>query len=136
MSKDKIDQKLWSQIEKVVKAYKGGSFGYIGTIDGCKVWAVDGNEVKIRPDKPSDKAIHMDFVEGGNDLEAAFVKREYGPKTLLVDGRIDRNDWCFILYHEAEERRLMSTGMSYEKAHDCANQCERQLRLEAVKEKK
>src|SRR5207253_9432445 len=75
-------------------------------VDGCRVILVDGDEVKCRPDKPEDgDHPHMDFVEAGNDLEAPWVRREFGKKVFLLDDNIPPHDWPFTLMHEAVERR-------------------------------
>ncbi len=52
---------------------------------------------------------------------------------LLIDGRLSPRDLPFICYHEAGERRYISQGMSYNKAHDKINVQERQLRIMAIR---
>jgi hypothetical protein len=99
-------------------------------VDGNRVFLVDGGDIMIRPDKPADdEHPHMDFTQGANDMEAAWVGREFGKKVLLVDATIIPRNRPFNLYHEAYERRLMAQGMSYNRAHLRANAHERMLRI-------
>lgn len=121
------DPKLWGQVQQTLANARGRT-GHIGNLDGNKVHIVDGNEVKTREDQDGDPTSHMDFVEGGNDLEAPWVKKEFGKNSLLIDGRIHPESHPYILYHEAHERRLMAKGHSYEKAHESANKAELELR--------
>lgn len=97
----------------------------MGKVGENRVLVVDGDLLKIKFD--------MDFVEGGNDLEAPWIKKAFGPNVLLLDGNILPHDWPLILYHEAHERRDMAGGMSYEKAHERANKGEKALRIRRQK---
>jgi len=131
---DKIDMALWRQC---LAAVPGGPipphalpFRCRILVDGNIVLIVDGDKVKLRPDSPEDKEHpHLDFVEGANDMEAGWVRREFGTKVLLLDGDLHPRSWPFVLMHEAVERRLMAGGMSYNRAHVQANAVERHLRL-------
>jgi hypothetical protein len=103
-------------------------------VDGCTVLIVHGDRTCVRPDKPGDDDAHphMDFNQGANDLEAAWVRREFGKKVLLLDHRGGPQQWAFDLYHEAMERRYMAKGDSYNVAHNKTNPQERQLRIMAM----
>lgn len=89
----------------------------IGSVDGgVKVLAVDGDAVKER--------LYMDFVEGGNDIRYEFIPKGQ----IWIDNTMDLYDWPYVIYHEVNERRLMSKGMSYDKAHAISNRVEDDLR--------
>lgn len=127
-----VDELLWRECRLALGKQPPAQIpAKLGKVGENQVLIVDGDALKVRQDKTGDS--HMDFVEGGNDLEAAWIKREFGPNVLLIDGNIAPHDWPLILYHEAHERRDMEKGMSYEKAHDRANQGERMLRIRRQK---
>jgi hypothetical protein len=130
-----VDRQLWRQCRAVCPITLPDELpADIGEVDGNRVCIVDGNKVKTDPDTEEDEDHpHMDFVEGANDLEARWVRREYGEKYLLFDGRLDIRDLPFVIYHEAYERRLMAgveagEGMTYDDAHEHANPQELALR--------
>jgi hypothetical protein len=125
-----IDAKLWEECQAVVPDSIPDQLPQaLGTVDGNRAIVADFNAIKIEPDKAADHdEPHMDAIEGANDLEAAWARREFGKKVLLVDSNIHPRCWAFILLHEGFERRLMSQGMSYDAAHERANRMEREAR--------
>lgn len=89
------------------------------TDDGICVYLVDGDCVKREHD--------ADFVEGGNGQEVDWIPDD----ECWIDWNVRSEQWKFIAAHEITEMRLMrDRGMSYEKAHDIANEVEMQLRSE------
>ncbi len=131
-----IDEKMWEEVLAAIPKEEPTEMpAELGTVDGNRVLAVDGDRLKTQADKKGDNKPHMDFVEGDNDAECDFVRREFGKKVLLIDDKMDFEDWPFILYHEAHERRSMSRGMSYDKAHMLANAGEKLLRIRSRAEK-
>jgi len=136
---DKIDIALWHQCVHSCPKHQmpANALPYLcRPIDGCRVLLVDGDKVKTTPDTPKDEKDgkpHMDFVEGGNDLEADWVKREFGSNVIILDDNIVPHDWPFIAMHEAVERRWMAKGLSYVNAHMKANAVELALRKAILK---
>jgi hypothetical protein len=120
-SKVKIDEDLWNEIVKVLPTEKPDELPHlVGTIDNeIRVIIVDGDKVK--------KEKSMDFVEGGNGLEDPDL---CAVDEIYIDGRIEPEDWPYICYHEAVERRDMAdNGTTYDKAHKKANAAEKILRM-------
>jgi len=135
---DKIDMALWRQCLLAVphQPIPPRALPFrCRPVDGCNVLIVDGSRTDIRPDKPGDDDAHphMDFTQGANDMEAAWVRREFGKKVLLLDNRLPPSEWPFVLYHEAGERRYMARGDSYNVAHNKINPQERHLRIMAMR---
>lgn len=126
-----IDEALWSEVLVAFPPEPPGPPPYaLAAVGGNSATVVDGDEVKTREDLEEDAdSPHMDFIEGGNDLEAAWVRREFGDHSLILDGNLAFHDLPFVLYHEAHERRDMAGGMSYGDAHARANAGERALRI-------
>lgn len=118
---DTVDESLWAECCRVVPKSKPFRVPFVlGKIDGNDVCAADFDVYKIKYD--------MDTVEGANDLETDWPRKEFGPNYLLVDINLALHEWAWVLYHEAHERQLMADGMSYDTAHKHANACEKQLR--------
>jgi len=93
--------------------FQKGMKELIGILGGKTVYAVDGDEVKVKHT--------MDFVEGGNGLVYDFVPRD----ELWVDARMNSQDWPHIAFHEAVESLLMEEcGLGYDEAHARANALE------------
>lgn len=93
--------------------FQEGMKEFIGTIGGKTVYAVDGDEIKVKHT--------MDFVEGGNGMVYDFIPRD----ELWVDARIKSQDWPHIAFHEAVESLLMEEyGLGYDEAHARANALE------------
>jgi len=88
----------------------------IDVIDGMEIYLVDGNQVKIKHDP--------DFVEGGNDKVKDYIPKE----EIWIDGFINEKNGKPVVLHELAERKLMSHGMGYEKAHSIANDYEIEYR--------
>jgi hypothetical protein len=131
-----IDEKLWEEVQAAIPKEEPTELpAALKEVNGNRVLVVDGDRLKTEPDKKGDNKPHMDFVEGDNDAECDWVRREFGKKVLLIDDKMNFEDWPFILYHEAHERRSMSKGMSYDKAHTLANAGEKLLRIRMRAEK-
>jgi hypothetical protein len=113
-----IDEDLWGQCQAFLQGLRERHFL---KVDGCTVHVVDANKVMVHHD--------MDFCQGGNGLEdPKLCKRD----ELCLDDRVRPDDWPFILYHEAIERRMMLKGWSYARAHNLANDHERELRRRSL----
>jgi len=85
----------------------------IGVLGEKKVYAIDGDEVKVKHT--------MDFVEGGNGMVYDFIPRD----EIWVDARMEPQDWTHIAFHEAVESLLMEErGLGYDEAHAQANSLE------------
>lgn len=70
-----------------------------------KVWIVDGELVR--------SLFFIDFTEGGHDKVYKFVPEG----EIWIDSDLSVRERKFVLIHEAHERNLMSTGMTYDEAH-------------------
>lgn len=70
-----------------------------------KVWVVDGELIRDLFD--------IDFTEGGHDKVYRFIP----DREVWIDDDVMPEERPFILLHEMHERRLMSRGWSYNKAH-------------------
>lgn len=70
-----------------------------------KVWIVKGELVR--------SIFFIDFTEGGHDYVYNFVPRG----EIWLDDDCSPKELKYILLHELHERRLMSKGLPYEKAH-------------------
>lgn len=113
-----IDEPLWRKCVLLChRAQPKGNRTYGGTIDGVKVYFVSGPWIMLHHD--------MDFHAGGNGLEDKKLCRH---DEVVIDYHEQRHEWPFNLYHELHERRDMVEGMSYDKAHERANNGEKQLR--------
>jgi hypothetical protein len=77
-----------------------------------KVWVVDGELVRDLYD--------IDFTEGGHDKVYRFIP----DREVWIDDDVMPGERPFILLHEMHERRLMSRGWSYKKAHADASRIE------------
>src|SRR5207237_7941914 len=115
---ERVDMDLWEQCVAAVPKQRIPPHALPlrgGDVDGNRVIFVNANELKLRPDKDAaPEHPHMDFVEGANEMEALWVRREFGKKVLIIDvADTGQQNAPFILYHEAHERRDMATGMSY-----------------------
>lgn len=125
-----VDENLWRQCVTVCQNRPARLPAILGTVDSNRVLLVNGDDVMLRPDRRGDSEHpHMDFTQGANDEEALWVRREFGKNVIILDGLIKQQDWKFICYHEAHERRDMKRGMTYNAAHVRANAGERELRL-------
>ena len=90
----------------------------IGKLNECTVFLVNGDTIKIKHE--------MDYVEGGNSQRYP----EFIPKDeIWLDYNIHTTDIKFIMLHEYIENRLMRDfGLSYDRAHDIANEQEMSFR--------
>jgi hypothetical protein len=113
---DDLEQ-LWKRTQEVARRHPHHVNGYLGQVDGLSIYLVDGHQVK--------RLCYMDFVEGGHDLVYPdFIP----PGEVWIDGRIHVHDRPAILLHELVERRCMECGLSYEEAHEIANEIEMEAR--------
>lgn len=109
-------KQLWPIILNITKntTNKKQIIGKIGNISIC---LVDGDKVKQLYD--------MNFVEGGHDLIYNFIPS----KEIWIDFNLDKHDYKYIILHEFVERELMITmGIAYKIAHNCANIVEKEAR--------
>jgi phage portal protein BeeE len=114
---DPIDADLWRQCQALTPSRPGPLPQQLGVVDGYNVMLVDGDQVKVEHE--------IDFIEGGNPFRyPAFIPEG----EFWLDSNAAAHNRPFILYHEAWESRLMSTGMSYDEAHKRANGVEWVLR--------
>lgn len=88
----------------------------LATSGGLTVWLVDGEKIR--------DSVDIDFVEGGHDLVYDFIPEN----EIWIDKEVPASERRVILAHEADERKLMSGGMSYEEAHKRASRFEWNLR--------
>ena len=79
---------------------------------GVTVWVVDGELVR--------DVLFIDFTEGGHDKVYAFVP----PREVWLDDDLMPEERRFVLLHELYERRLMSKGWTYPRAHHAASAIE------------
>lgn len=124
-----IDWDLWQEVNLLLPNAQPMQYTlpyYCGmSSEFVSVYLVDGNEVKITYDP--------DFVEANNSEESSWVKDAVNhpnsdERFAIVDWHLKPEQWPFDLYHELYEMRLMRTGMSYDRAHEKANEAEMQLR--------
>jgi hypothetical protein len=80
---------------------------YWGEKDGCKIWIVDGDQVRLK--------LFREFLYGGNDQRYLF-----NPKgEIWIDDAVSCEEFENTLAHESNERHLMAKfGWTYYKAHD------------------
>jgi len=95
----------------------------LGRVAGLAIYLVDGERVRDE--------IDVDFVNGGN--EGAYPN--YVPVgEIWIDDAQHQLDRTATALHELVERDLMLRhGMSYDRAHDEANEYERPLRRQLVR---
>lgn len=84
--------------------------------NGITVWLVNGRLVR--------SAFDIEFTEGGHEHVYEYVPRN----ELWIDDDIHDDERGFILFHELFERRLMASGINYDKAHKQASKRESYLR--------
>lgn len=69
------------------------------------------------------------FVFGGHDI----IYPDYIPKNeIWLDIRQDPREIKYVLHHEMLERKLMSRGMTYARAHKLATESEQRLRSREI----
>lgn len=94
----------------------------VGKLDGASIKLVDGDKIRDK--------YFPDFSYGGHDLIYGRGNTEYRNVSFIpsgeiwLDGHVDIPALRYTLYHEVIERRLMSKGMSYDRAHKQANKAE------------
>jgi hypothetical protein len=79
---------------------------------GVRVWVVDGERVR--------DLFFIDFTEGGHDKVYKFVP----DREVWIDDDVMPEERRFILLHEMHERRLMSLGWNYPRAHKDSSKIE------------
>jgi hypothetical protein len=87
---------------------------------GLKVWVVDGELVR--------DLFFIDFTEGGHDKVYQFVP----DREVWIDDDVMPDERKFIVVHELHERRLMSSGWSYSRAHKASSKLEFHCRLDPL----
>ena len=92
----------------------------IGRLGNLRIYAVDGTAVRNRVD--------VDFTCGGTGARYAYIPmgEVWIDDALMGSG----TDASATLLHEVVERTLMLRGMTYDKAHDRANERERTFRAQ------
>jgi hypothetical protein len=84
--------------------------------NGVTVWLVNGRLVR--------SAFDIEFTEGGHEHVYEYVPRN----ELWIDDDVHDDERGFILFHELFERRLMASGITYDKAHEQASKREAYFR--------
>ena len=77
----------------------------IGHMGEARVWLVSGRLVR--------SVYFIDFVQGGHDKVYDFVPAG----EVWIDDDLLKAEWPYVILHEINERRLMSKGMVYGRAH-------------------
>ncbi len=91
--------------------------GYLGLLNGMKIWLVDGELVR--------RFMDIDWTMGSHDAHSAFIPMH----EIWVSKLLSPSDLAPLLVHEAVEREWMvKRGWSYEKSHDRASLLETTLR--------
>lgn len=88
-------------------------------LEYCDIYLVNGDWIK--------RKLEMDFIEGSNFRvpDRSFIP----PGEVWIDGRMEKHEFPFVLYHEIIETRLMFLeGLSYNDAHEIANLKEKEFR--------
>lgn len=94
----------------------------LGRVDGVQIYLVSGERVRDE--------IDVDFTEGGNDAVYTYVPAG----EVWIDDAAHALDRTATALHELVERDLMlRRGLSYDEAHDAANERERALRRDLVR---
>lgn len=91
------------------KASDGGDVHikkYGETKDGLTIWIVNGRLVRSK--------YFIDFVEGGHH----FVYHWVPLNEVWLDDDLRPQEFPFVLLHELNERKLMSEGWTYNRAHE------------------
>jgi hypothetical protein len=122
IDKDEIEQ-IAIDLEKDILELESKFFdeiyvSEIGKLNECAVFLVNGDTIKIKHE--------MDFCEGGNSQRYP----EFIPKDeIWIEVNIHTTDIKFIMLHEYIENRLMRDfSLTYDKAHDIANEQEKSFR--------
>lgn len=92
------------------------------------VFLVDGDKIRVET--------NMDFVSGNNSEESPdYVVDLNGGDcgAIYLDDKTTPDQWIPNCYHEAKEYSLMCGGMTYEKAHEQANEEEKMVRMDMDK---
>ncbi|MCX6715020.1 MAG: hypothetical protein NTX72_04350 [Candidatus Uhrbacteria bacterium] len=99
--------------ESLAKIYKKKLATYA---NGLTVWLVRGELVR--------DICFIDYTEGGHDYVYPFVPAN----EVWIDDDLKQSERPFVLLHEVHERRLMSDGMDYHRAHHSASLLEQGCR--------
>jgi len=95
---------------------------YLGEFCGYRIYKVYGDYVYLIFD--------ADFVLAGNDQAKKYIPEG----EIWLDRTISKDDIIFVLIHEITENVLMrDSGLTYNKAHDIANQIEYAVRKKHYK---
>ncbi len=84
--------------------------------EDLSVWIVDGRLIR--------SSFYIDFTEGGHDFVYKFVPKQ----EVWLDDDLMEKERLYVLLHELNERKLMSQGWTYDKAHANSSEIEWQSR--------
>lgn len=105
-----------------VRASSSPRLHLLGRLDGIRIYLVSGEAVRDE--------IDVDFTEGGNDAVYTYVPAG----EVWIDDAAHALDRTATALHELVERDLMLRhGLSYDAAHDAANERERAFRRDLVR---
>ncbi|MEK7163804.1 MAG: hypothetical protein AAB768_01520 [Patescibacteria group bacterium] len=82
------------------------------TSDGLVIWLVNGRLVR------SD--FFIDFVDGGHHLIYPWIPLN----EVWIDDDLQKGEYPYVILHELHERKLMSQGWTYNRAHGSASKIE------------
>ncbi len=116
---DRVIENKSKYPKEVPKIIYIGKFQEIGK--EITIWIVNGEAVR--------DAYFIDFTEGGHHFVYNFIPE----KELWLDNDLIPDERSFVILHELHERNLMSTGITYEKAHASSSAIEYICRREANK---
>jgi hypothetical protein len=88
----------------------------IGTIDGVRVWTVDGPFIRDHLDD--------DFALASHDAHSKFIPKG----EVWIEESLGGRDRDAIIAHELTERVAMLAGDTYEEGHDKARVVEQKMR--------
>lgn len=94
-----VHEKLWKKLD-----------------NGLSVWIVNGRLVR--------SVFDIDFTAGGHDHVYEFVPEN----ELWIDDDIAEDERGYVLLHELHERNRMTTGWTYDKAHEESSKLEYRYR--------
>ena len=80
----------------------------LGKVGDLSLWLVDGKVVR--------DSLYVDFTEGGHDLVYHWIPS----REIWIDNDVQPTERRLVILHELFERRLMSKGWTYTKAHQQA----------------
>lgn len=109
---EKSERKKVGDVKKVESSDDVHIKKYGETTDGLTIWIVNGRLVRSK--------YFIDFVEGGHH----FVYHWVPLNEVWLDDDLRPKEFPFVLLHELNERKLMSQGWTYDKAHENSSSIE------------